>query len=67
MLVAAGATNEQVATDLILSRETIKTHVRNILRKLDLRSRAQLTAHAYSVGLMTGSAQQMRNSPDRTV
>jgi DNA-binding NarL/FixJ family response regulator len=43
-LVAAGATNRQVAERLVLSEHTVHRHVANILRKLDLPSRAAAAA-----------------------
>lgn len=48
-LVATGKTNKEIAGDLFLSELTIETHVRNILRKLGLKSRAQIAS--YAVGL----------------
>lgn len=41
-LVCLNLTSRQVAARLVISPETVKTHVRNILRKFGLRSRAQL-------------------------
>lgn len=38
-LIASGATNRTVATALVLSQETVKTHVRSILRKLSVTTR----------------------------
>ena len=45
-LVADGLTNPQIAERLIVGRATVKTHVSNVLRKLDLGGRTQL-ATAY--------------------
>jgi DNA-binding CsgD family transcriptional regulator len=42
-LIAQGATNRDVATQLHLSLHTVKTHVHNAFAKLDINSRAQLT------------------------
>jgi DNA-binding CsgD family transcriptional regulator len=42
-LIAQGATNGDVATQLHLSLHTVKTHVHNAFAKLDINSRAQLT------------------------
>ena len=42
--VAKGLTNRQVATELGISERTVHAHVRRILRKLGLGSRAQITA-----------------------
>jgi non-specific serine/threonine protein kinase len=44
LLVARGLTNRQIASDLSVSRSTANNHVARILRKLGLRSRAQIAA-----------------------
>jgi predicted ATPase/DNA-binding SARP family transcriptional activator/DNA-binding CsgD family transcriptional regulator len=41
-LVAQELTNRQIATNLTLSEHTVATHVRNVLKKLDLHSRTQI-------------------------
>jgi len=41
-LAAKELTNRQIAEELVLSEHTVATHVRNILKKLGLRSRAQI-------------------------
>ncbi len=38
-LMARGCTNREIATELTVSPETVKTHVRHILRKLDMHDR----------------------------
>ncbi len=43
-LVCAGLTGRQAAARLVISPETIKTHMRHILRKFNLGSRRQLRA-----------------------
>lgn len=43
-LVAAGATNPEIAAGLFLSRKTVERHVSNALAKLGLRNRAELAA-----------------------
>ena len=43
-LVARGFTNRQIAANLSISEHTAATHVRRILKKLGLRSRAELAA-----------------------
>jgi DNA-binding CsgD family transcriptional regulator len=41
-LVCLQYTNRQIAARLVITPETAKTHVRNVLRKFGLRSKAQL-------------------------
>jgi DNA-binding NarL/FixJ family response regulator len=52
-LVARGLSNAEIAGHLVISPLTAKTHVSNILRKLDCRDRAALVALAYETGLIT--------------
>ena len=49
-LLIAGNTNLQISTRLFISHETVKSHVAHILRKLDVRSRAQATVRARELG-----------------
>ena len=52
--VARGKTNREVAAALNLSEHTVKNHLKNILQKLHLHNRVQLTRYAYESGLMDG-------------
>ena len=52
-LLVAGRTNREIAERLYLSEWTVATHVRNILAKLELRSRTQVAAWAVAHGLMS--------------
>lgn len=52
VLIAEGQTNEEIARTLILGRETIKTHVKTMLRKLAARNRSHAVALAFRLGLL---------------
>ena len=45
-LVAEGLTNPQIGERMFISKATVKTHLAHIFRKLDLHSRAELSARA---------------------
>jgi len=49
-LVALGAAGPEIATELQISHETVRTHVRNAMGKLGARSRAHLVARALAEG-----------------
>jgi DNA-binding NarL/FixJ family response regulator len=50
-LLAQGASNRQIAKALTITENTVKTHVRNILEKLELRNRSEVAAYARSLRL----------------
>jgi ATP/maltotriose-dependent transcriptional regulator MalT len=51
-LVATGRTNREIAAELFLSQRTIDMHLRNILAKLDCRSRVEASIKAGELGLL---------------
>ncbi len=51
-LLAKGHANSEIARDLVVSHATVKTHVRNVLAKLDLRDRVHAVVFAYESGLV---------------
>lgn len=51
-LVARGRSNAEIASELFLSGQTVKTHVSRILSKLGARDRTQMVIAAYESGLV---------------
>ncbi|HET9590676.1 MAG TPA: response regulator transcription factor [Anaerolineales bacterium] len=49
-LVAQGRSNQEIARELVISEKTVKTHVSNILGKLDLEDRTRLAIYAIRKG-----------------
>ena len=56
LLVAGGASNQDIAEGLVISPHTAKTHVNRIMSKLHARDRAQLVIQAYESGLVIPSS-----------
>lgn len=56
-LVAHGASNAEIADTLIISINTVKVHLRNILDKLRLDNRTQAAAYALRSGLVPSPAE----------
>ena len=54
LLAAKGLRNSEIAAAAFVSEATVKTHVRNVLAKLELTSRAQIVVFAYEHRLVTG-------------
>ena len=52
VLMSQGMSNAEIAEHLVVSATTVKTHVGNVLAKLDVRDRVQAVVVAYETGLM---------------
>lgn len=66
-LLAAGCTNRQIAQRLIISENTVRTHLRSIMQKLNVQNRVQVAAYALAHGLARSpyaeNGQRERTSP----
>jgi DNA-binding NarL/FixJ family response regulator len=52
VLIGEGRSNDEIATELFVSDSTVRTHVRHILEKLELRDRVHAVVLAYDAGLV---------------
>jgi len=52
--LAQGKTTAQISSDLYISENTVKTHVRHILEKLEASNRAEAVSKATQMGLIGG-------------
>ena len=51
-LIAAGKSNQEIADTLVISEKTVKTHVTNLLSKLQLADRTQAAVYAWQAGIV---------------
>jgi DNA-binding NarL/FixJ family response regulator len=54
--LAQGMTSAQIANDLFITENTVKTHVRHILEKLEAANRAEAVSRAIQLGLIRQSS-----------
>ncbi len=62
-LVASGASNTEIAGSLSISINTVKSHIKNILSKLQLENRTQAAAYAMQRGLVRADGKIPPQSP----
>ncbi|WP_268248838.1 response regulator [Actinoplanes ianthinogenes] len=51
-LIGGGRSNDEIATALVISVKTVKTHITHVMAKLGARDRAQLVVAAFNTGLV---------------
>jgi DNA-binding NarL/FixJ family response regulator len=54
-LIAEGLTNREIGQTIFVSESTVKFHVRNVMRKLDVHHRAEVAYAASRLGLLDGA------------
>ncbi len=52
VLIASGRSNREIAGDLSISPDTVKSHIRHVFTKLDARDRSQAVIAAYESGIV---------------
>jgi DNA-binding NarL/FixJ family response regulator len=61
--VVVGATNQEIAETLHITKNTVKIHLRNILEKLHVQNRIQAAVQAVREGLVDDETSPINSSP----
>jgi two-component system NarL family response regulator len=51
--MARGRRNEEIATELVVTEQTVKNHVTNIFRKLEVETRVEAVLYALRAGFVS--------------
>lgn len=62
--IAEGLNTREISEALVISQFTVKTHRKNILRKVGVRNTLHLVHYAWSMGFISQGAQMMMQSTD---
>jgi len=57
--LARGLSNEAIAKELWIARQTVKFHVRNVYRKLGVSNRTEAARYAYQHGLVQNAVEEI--------
>jgi DNA-binding NarL/FixJ family response regulator len=60
--IAQGRTNKQIAADLYIAETTVKTHLKSIFAKLEVRNRAEATAAAWRLSLVDATSSEIADA-----
>ncbi len=63
-LIARGYSNAAIAETFVISEGTVKTHVKRVLAKLDLRDRTQAAIYAYETNFVGARAESAPAAPE---